>query len=217
MSCRPPPGACRPLLPVARRLSTLSLPTIFSLCTRKEHPSCAVRVASVTLRKISRSVARFACPICFSIYAASFVCQAVFALIFSRRPDYSVHPSDRADVYYVFFFSFSSTSLLLSCPRTAFVHHTRGYRAERRALVAGCACWPPRLPLSGRSLTVKNLNARVPLPLPRTCVLDEACEPAHLIRLLMIDVRPYRVPPTGSGATSRVCASLVHLASSGVG
>ena len=103
-------------------------------------PSCAVRVASVTLRKISRFVARFACPMCFSIYAASFVCQAAFARIFSRRPDYSVHPSDRADVYYVFFFSFSSTSLLLSCPRTAFVHHTRGYRAERRALVAGCAC-----------------------------------------------------------------------------
>ena len=54
---------------------------------------------------------------------------------------------------------------------------------------------PPHLPLSGRSLTVKNLNARVPLPLPRTCVLDEACEPAHLTRLLMIDAaRPYHIP-----------------------
>ena len=179
-------------------------------------PSCAVRVAIVILRKTSRFVARFACPIRFSIYAASFVCQAAFARIFSHRPDYSVHPSDRADVYYVFFFSFSSTSLLLSCPRTAFVHHTRGYRAERRSSCCRMRLLPPRLPLSGRSLTVKNLNARVPLPLPRTCVLDEASEPAHLTRLLIIDVRPYRVPPTGTGATSRVCASLVHLARSGV-
>ncbi len=36
-------------------------------------PSCVVRVVSVILRKISRFVARFACPICFSIYAASSV------------------------------------------------------------------------------------------------------------------------------------------------
>ena len=55
--------------PTAARVSTLSLRTIpyfHYACARRTNPSCAIRVASVILRKISRFVAQFVGPLCFS-------------------------------------------------------------------------------------------------------------------------------------------------------
>jgi hypothetical protein len=52
------------------------------------------------------------------------------------------------------------------------------------------------------------------LPRPRARALEEACEPAHLTRLMSGRTRSLLLV---SLATSRVCASLVHLANSGAG
>jgi hypothetical protein len=52
------------------------------------------------------------------------------------------------------------------------------------------------------------------LPRPRARALEEACEPAHLTRLMSGRTMSLLLV---SPATSRVCASLVHLANSGAG
>ena len=172
-------------------------------------PSCAVRVASVTLRKISRFVARFACPMCFSIYAASFVCQAAFARIFSRRPDYSVHPSDRADVYYLFLFSF------YCCRAHALRLPILPVCTEPNAelLLPDAPSAAPSAPVGEEFNSQTTERARA-LPRPRARALEEACEPAHLTRLMSGRTMSLLLV---SLATSRVCASLVHLANSGAG
>ena len=176
-------------------------------------PSCAVRVASVTLRKISRFVARFACPCVFRFTRLRlFVKQRSHASSVAALTTAFTH---QIVPMCIMSSSFLSPWRLYCCRFHALLLFIIPADTEPNAerLLPDAPVAAPSAPVGEEFNSQTTERARA-LPRPRARALEEACEPAHLTRLMSGRTMSLLLV---SLATSRVCASLVHLANSGAG